>query len=64
MSESIWLLLIFLLLLAVEGAFNTLAGLWSVFWVPLELVFDAIFFLFIVALISMGGGKHRGERRE
>jgi hypothetical protein len=64
MSESVWLLLIFLLLLAVEGAFNSLAGLWSVFWVPLELVFDAIFFLSIMAVIFLGGGGSKGRTRE
>jgi len=64
MSESVWLLLIFLMLLAVEGAFNSLAGLWSVFWVPLELVFDAIFFLSIMAVIFLGGGGSKERTRE
>jgi len=64
MSESVWLLLIFLMLLAVEGAFNSLAGLWSVFWVPLELVFDAIFFLSIMAVIFLGGGGSKRRTRE
>jgi len=64
MSESVWLLLIFLMLLAVEGAFNSLAGLWSVFWVPLELVFDAIFFLSIMAVIFLDGGGSKERTRE
>ncbi len=50
MSNAIFYLLIFLLLLAIEGVFNTLAGLWSIFWVPIELIFDVIFFLAIMAL--------------
>jgi hypothetical protein len=50
MSNAVFYLLIFLLLLAIEGVFNTLAGLWSIFWVPIELIFDVIFFLAIMAL--------------
>ncbi len=55
MSNSLFLLLMFLLLLAIEGIFNTLAGLWSIFWVPLEIIFDIIFFLFIAFVIIAQG---------
>ena len=59
MSDSIFFFLLFLLLLAIEGVFNTLAGLWSVFWVPVELVFDVLFFLAMMALafVSIGNKK-------
>ena len=63
MSNSLFLLLIFLLLLALEGVFNTLAGLWSVFWVPLEIIFDIIFFLFIAfVILAQGKGSSRTVR--
>ncbi len=63
MSNSLFLLLIFLLLLAIEGVFNTLAGLWSVFWVPLEIIFDIIFFLFIAfVILAQGKGSSRTVR--
>jgi len=63
MSNSLFLLLIFLLLLALEGVFNTLAGLWSVFWVPLEIIFDIIFFLFIAFVtLAQGNGNSRTVR--
>ena len=63
MSNSLFLLLIFLILLAIEGVFNTLAGLWSVFWVPLEIIFDIIFFLFIAfVIIAQGKGSSRMVR--
>ena len=62
MSNSLFLLLIFLLLLAIEGVFNTLAGLWSIFWVPIEIIFDIIFFLFIAFVILQGRGSTRAVR--
>ena len=63
MSNSLFLLLIFLLLLAIEGVFNTLAGLWSIFWVPIEIIFDIIFFLFITfVILAQGNGSSRTVR--
>lgn len=47
MRDLVLFLFIFLLLLVIEGAFNYLAGLWSIFWVPLEIIFDLLFLGFI-----------------
>ena len=63
MSNAIWLLLIFVLLLGMEAIFNTIAGLWSIFWVPLEIIFDIIFFLFIAFVtVAQGKGSSRTVR--
>jgi TRAP-type mannitol/chloroaromatic compound transport system permease small subunit len=63
MNNAIWLLLIFVLLLGMEAIFNTIAGLWSIFWVPLEIIFDIIFFLFIAFVtLAQGNGNSRTVR--
>ncbi|MEM3191735.1 MAG: hypothetical protein QW292_06530 [Candidatus Parvarchaeota archaeon] len=64
MRDIFFYLLIFLLLLGIEGIFNYLAGLWSIFWVPIEIVFDLIFFLFIVFLAISGRGTGGRTVRE
>ena len=46
-----------------EAIFNTIAGLWSIFWVPLEIIFDIIFFLFIAFVtVAQGNGNSRTVR--
>lgn len=63
MNNAVWLLLIFVLLLGMEAIFNTIAGLWSIFWVPLEIIFDIIFFLFIAFVtLAQGNGNSRTVR--
>ncbi len=64
MKDFIFLLLIFLLLLVIEGAFNFLAGLWSIFWVPLEIVFDLLFLGFIGFLALADSRTNNTEVRE
>ena len=64
MTNAVLFLLIFLLLLLIEGAYNYLAGLWAIFWIIPELIFDAIFFLAIMAIIFMQGDGRVREVRE
>lgn len=59
MNNLVLFLFIFLLLLVIEGTFNYLAGMWSIFWVPLEVAFDLLFLGFIgfIALAGSAGSK-------
>lgn len=64
MNNLVLFLFIFLLLLVIEGAFNYLAGLWSIFWVPLEIVFDLLFLGFIGFLTLASSTANKQEVRE
>lgn len=64
MSNLVLFLFIFLLLLVIEGTFNYLAGLWSIFWVPLEIVFDLLFLGFIGFLTLASSTANKQEVRE
>lgn len=63
MSDLVLFLFIFLLLLVIEGAFNYLAGLWSIFWVPLEIIFDLLFLGFIGFLTLATSTANKQEVR-
>lgn len=64
MRDLVLFLFIFLLLLTIEGAFNILAGLWSIFWIPLEIVFDLLFLGFIGFISLAGAASGKQEVRE
>lgn len=64
MNSLVLFLFIFLLLLVIEGTFNYLAGLWSIFWVPLEIVFDLLFLGFIGFLTLASSTANKQEVRE
>ena len=63
MSDLVLFFFIFLLLLVIEGAFNYLAGLWSIFWVPLEIIFDLLFLGFIGFLTLATSTANKQEVR-
>ena len=64
MNSLVLFLFIFLLLFVIEGTFNYLAGLWSIFWVPLEIVFDLLFLGFIGFLTLASSTANKQEVRE